>query len=314
MKPTEIKTEIGRSEATHRQSSRSALWRNMLAAMRPLHWIKNIFVLVPLLFSASEWTSVQIVYISAAFGLFCLAASAVYLFNDVVDREEDARHPSKQLRPITRGLVSVHDALFMATILAFASIGGAYALAPALAYVIAGYVALNIGYTWFLKRWVIVDAVVIALGFVIRIWAGAAAVNIPTGTWMLVTTFFLSALIAFSKRRYEIVYDGTEAFHTRGYTPYLLDMLILLSAASVIGSYVFYILARGTWQHEYIILSTVLVVFYGTMRYIYVIHRNEERLDHTRLILSDRPLMAAVILWTALMMVAIHRVALPIGL
>lgn len=314
MKPTEIKTEINQTSVTDQNSSKFALWRNLLTAMRPLHWIKNIFVLVPLFFSASDWTTLQIAHLAAAFGLFCLAASAVYLFNDVVDREEDARHPSKQHRPITRGLVSVHDALFTATILAFGAIGGAYVFAPALAYFLAGYVVLNIGYTLFLKRWVIVDAVVIALGFVIRIWAGAAAVSISSGTWMLVTTFFLSTLIAFSKRRYEIVYDGTEAFHTRGYTPYLLDMLILLSAASVMGSYIFYILARGTWQHEYIILSTVPVVFYGTMRYIYVIHRNEERLDHTRLILSDRPLMAAVILWTALMMTAIHRMTLPIGL
>jgi 4-hydroxybenzoate polyprenyltransferase len=167
---------------------------------------------------------------------------------------------------------------------------------------------MNILYSIRLKKIVIMDVVIIALGFVFRVMAGFYCLNYELSNWVLICTFFLSAFIAFSKRRYEIMFDGSSVQFTRGYSPYLLDLLVLMSAGSAISSYVFYVLSRGNWQIGVPLLLSILPVFYGVVRYVMVIHRSEEKLDHTQLILSDKPLLISVLIWIALCIIEIYYI------
>jgi 4-hydroxybenzoate polyprenyltransferase len=282
-----------------------ATWRDLLQALRPLHWTKNVFVLVPLVFSGRLFDPPSVVLSLAVFLLFSIASSSIYLVNDVCDREEDRKHPSKSLRPITRGIVRSGQALRWS-----AGLGGtaclSFLLSPAVGLVIGTYLAVNALYSVFLKRFVIMDVMIIGAGFVLRVLAGAYALSHTVSSWILICTFLLAALIGFCKRRYEILVDGSSIQFSRGYSPYFLDLLVLLTASSLISSYVYYLLSRGSWQNGIPLWISALVVFYAVIRYILVIHRSEENLDHTQLILSDRPLLVSTLLWTGLLITELY--------
>jgi 4-hydroxybenzoate polyprenyltransferase len=281
---------------------------NLLIALRPLHWVKNIFIFTALIFSRQLFLAESIRISLLAFGIFCSVSSAVYLINDVFDREEDARHPSKYRRPITCGLVSAPRAIAVSILLTAVSVALAFGLDTKFGWVVVTYSVMNILYSIRLKKIVIMDVVIIALGFVFRVMAGFYCLNYELSNWVLICTFFLSAFIAFSKRRYEIMFDGSSVQFTRGYSPYLLDLLVLMSAGSAISSYVFYVLSRGNWQIGVPLLLSILPVFYGVVRYVMVIHRSEEKLDHTQLILSYKPLLISVLIWIALCIIEIYYI------
>ncbi|MBL7994265.1 UbiA prenyltransferase family protein [bacterium] len=280
----------------------------LFLSMRPLHWIKNIFVFVALLFSHRlfDWTSfAESVYV---FCVFCLASSTIYIVNDIFDRTEDANHPSKWMRPITRGLVKVPHAVLFSAVLGSVSILLAFTIGPTVVLVILSYLTLNLLYSFFLKKIAIIDVGIIGLGFVFRVLAGAAVLEVDVSNWILISTFFLATLVALCKRRYEVMSDHASVHFERGYSPYFLDMLIVTLAASVIGSYIFYVISRGQWQNGIALMLSVLSVFYGVIRYLLIIYRNEEKLDHTRLILSDKPLVASVLIWIGLSIIEMYYI------
>lgn len=281
-------------------------WQNLFLSMRPLHWIKNLFVLVALLFSHHLFDGKAVVASIYVFGVFCLASSSIYIINDVFDRSDDARHPSKWMRPITRGLVKISHAIVFSVILGCSASGLAFLIRSSLGYVVLIYLVLNLFYSLILKKIAIVDVVIIGLGFVLRVMAGATVLSYDVSNWILISTFFLAALVAFCKRRYEIMSDHSSVHFDRGYSPYFLDMLIVTLAASVLGSYIFYVIARGQWQNGAAVMLSVLTVFYGVIRYLLIIYRNEEKLDHTQLILTDKPLLISVILWIVLSVTEIY--------
>ncbi len=280
----------------------------LLAAMRPLHWVKNVFVLTALIFSRQLFQADSVLTVCFAFGIFCLISSAIYLANDICDREEDAKHPSKYMRPITCGLVSVKQALAFSIFLGAVALIMAFEMDTKFGGIASAYVAVNILYSIHLKKIVILDVLIIGVGFVFRVLAGFYCLSFDISNWVLICTFFLATLIAFSKRRYEIMFDGSSIQFTRGYSPYLLDLLILLSAGSVLSSYTFYVLSRGNWQIGIALLVSILPVFYGVIRYLLLIHRSEERLDHTQLILSDKPILLSVAIWVGLCIIEIYYI------
>lgn len=307
MQPKNIHSEfIVQEPPRPTEPRRRTDWAALLEAMRPLHWVKNVFVLVPVVFSGLLFDGTAMLRSSAAFLLFSLASSAIYLVNDVCDLDEDRRHPSKRFRPITCGRLAIRAAVALSVVVGSLSILLSVWLHPLFGLVVAGYLALNILYSMYVKRIVIADVMVVAVGFVMRVQAGAYAIGGDTTTWILACTFGLALLIGFSKRRYEIMVDGSSIQFNRGYSPYLLDLLILLSAASVLSAYVMYVVSRGSWQNGAALLASVLVVFYGVMRYVTIVHRSEENLDHTKLILTDRPLMASTLVWIGLLIVEIY--------
>jgi len=279
---------------------------DLLECMRPLHWVKNIFVFVPLMFSYQLFNLQSVIRSVIVFGIFCIASSAVYVLNDIFDRGEDLHHPSKRLRPITRGMVSVKDGVTLSAMLILISLVGSAIMSLSLFAVIAAYIVLNLSYSVWLKKILILDVLIIAIGFVMRVLAGAQVLTFEVSNWILISTFFLSALIGFSKRRYESLMDGSPAVLNRGYTPYILDLLMLAMAAAVLTSYGYYVMFRGNWQNGIAIQLSVLVVFFGVFRYVLLIHRSEENLDHTKLILTDKPLVSAVIIWIGLSLVELY--------
>ena len=183
--------------------------------MRPEQWLKNGFVLAPIVFSglvgdADAWLRTILAVIA-----FCAASSAVYLVNDVIDRQADRSHPIKKSRPIASGEVSVATALVVATILVTAAIGIALWLGGWLPAVLAAYVVLVLLYSAVLKRAVFLDVLVVAAGFVLRVVGGAVAINVPVSRWILVVAYLLALYLALGKRRSELVLLGGEAGNHR---------------------------------------------------------------------------------------------------
>lgn len=288
--------------------SRVERMRYLILSMRPLHWVKNIFVFVALIFSHHLFDLRAIGNSLYVFCIFCLASSTIYIINDIFDRSEDAKHPSKWMRPITRGLVAIPHAVLFSACLGCTAVVLSFIAHVTVGYVMVVYLMLNLFYSFFLKKIAILDVAIIGLGFVLRVLAGAAVLFFDVSNWILISTFFLAVLIAFCKRRYEIMSDGSFLHFERGYSPYFLDILIAIVAASVIGSYIFYVISRGQWQNGVAVLLSVLSVFYGVIRYLLIIYRNEEKLDHTQLILSDKPLVTAVIIWIGLSIIEMYYI------
>lgn len=240
---------------------------------------------------------------AGAFGIFCALSSAVYLFNDIADRDADRLHPLKRSRPLASGALSIGAALVAAVVLVAASLTGAVLISGAFAIVACGYAVLLIAYSAFLKHLVIIDVLTISGGFVLRAIAGAVAVDVPIGHWLLVCTTLLALFLALSKRRHELVLlgDGATA-HRRileEYSPYLLDQMIAVVTASTLIAYTLYATSSETAQRlgTNRLGLTVPFVLYGIFRYLYLVHQKRAGGSPAAMLLTDRPLLACVALW-----------------
>ncbi|MEO6593595.1 MAG: decaprenyl-phosphate phosphoribosyltransferase [Planctomycetota bacterium] len=285
-------------------------------AMRPHQWVKNLLVLAPLLFTdlcfvPKAWWAAGI-----AFASFCLAASSVYLLNDILDREEDARHPKKRLRPIASGRLRVGAAWIQlgVMLLATASLASLVPQQSGRSFLLwpAAYLALNVTYSFFLKRLVIIDCMCIALGFQLRVQAGAAAIGVEASHWLLLCTFFFALFLAFCKR-YEELGRQTEATgRTRAtmtdYTTSFLDMMIGPLAALSILSYSLYTVSPETVARHGTdrLMYSVPIVTYGVFRYLFLVYRKSEGGDPARLLFRDVPLMVSGLAY-ALIVVLVLR-------
>ncbi len=282
-----------------------------LQAMRPHQWVKNLLVLVPLLFTEKLTDPAKWAAACLAFAAFCCAASSIYLLNDIVDREEDARHPKKRLRPIASGRLPVGQAwvLFVVLVGGAAGFGLSVPLGDgARLFVLwpAAYLVLNLAYSFWLKRLVVVDCMCIALGFQLRVQAGAAAIEVPASHWLQLCTFFFALFLAFCKR-YEEVGRQTEATgQTRAtmsdYTLSFLNMMIGPLAALSILSYSLYTVSPETVARHGTdrLMYTVPIVTYGVFRYLFLVYRKSEGGDPARLLFRDAPLVLSGIAYAGL--------------
>jgi len=281
--------------------------------MRPHQWVKNLLVFAPLLF-AKLTLQIDAVLISAiAFVLFCLLSSGIYLLNDVMDRERDALHPHKKDRPVAAGRLSVGvacagsvalitGALALGGILVpYASDATAVAKSPFIVWPVA-YLLINLAYSFWLKHVVIIDCVLIALGFTVRVLAGAAALTVPASDWILLCTFFLALFLAFCKRREEVikVADATGSTRTtmREYDVPFLNQLISPLAALSILSYALYTVAPET-PHGPNLKFTVPMVVFCVFRYLFLVYRRQEGGDPAHLIFRDVQMLIGMLVWTA---------------
>ena len=275
----------------------------LLVSLRPEQWPKNLLVFAGLLFGMRLLALEAVATAMAAFGIFCALSGAVYLFNDVSDREGDRAHPLKRLRPVASGQLSPRVALVAAGVLGVLALQAALLISPSFALVAGVYLALLLLYSAALKHIVIVDVLVIAGGFVLRAVAGAIAVNVPISKWLLVCTTLLALFLGLSKRRHELTLLTDGAVGHRPilgeYSPYLLDQMIGVVTASTLMAYSFYATSvetadkfgtdRLTW--------TIPFVLYGIFRYLYLVHRKEGGGSPSTLLVTDRPLLACVALW-----------------
>ena len=273
--------------------SRSAVARGLVALLRPRQWIKNGFVLAPLLFSA-KFDNPQALYASfLAALLFCLGSSATYIINDIRDVEYDRLHAKKSRdRPIASGAVSVRQALaLLALLYSLVALGAVFA--PAVVAVIAGYALLNLAYTFFLKHQPVIDIFTIALGFVLRVYAGALALQVPLSSWMAITTLCLALYLAAVKRRQELLSSGELSRSVLGkYTLPLLDRYAEMSATGALMFYSLFVLTARPG-----LTVTIPFVLFGLFRYWYVVETAKNGESPTDALLSDPPLLVTVILW-----------------
>jgi 4-hydroxybenzoate polyprenyltransferase len=276
---------------------------NLLISLRPGQWTKNLFVFAGLLFGRRLLDPVSIAHAMTAFAVFCGLSGAVYLVNDVADRERDAHHPVKARRPIASGALSVTTAIVTAGVLAVVGLLVAYRLTPAFALVAASYLLLQLLYSGPLKHIVIIDVLAIAIGFVLRVVAGAVVIDVPASHWLLVCTILLALFLALSKRRHELVLlaDGAGG-HRRilqEYSPYLLDQMIGVVTASTLMAYIFYATSPETAEKFGTSLLGLTIPFpiYGIFRYLYLVHQKEGGGSPSEMLLNDRPLLLCVALW-----------------
>lgn len=297
-------------------ASTAGVWRRSIAlliSLRPAQWTKNLLVFAGLLFGRRLFDARSAAAAAAAFAIFCALSGAVYLVNDVVDRDNDRRHPLKGGRPIASGAVPVPLALAFAGLLAAAALGASLALGRPFALVAGGYVGLLLLYSGALKHIVIVDVLTIALGFVLRAVAGAVAVHVAFSEWLLVCTILLALFIALAKRRHELVLLAGEATGHRPilgeYTPYLLDQMIAVVTASTLVAYIFYTISPET-QEKFgtpWLELTIPFPLYGLFRYLYLVHQREGGGSPADLLLADRPLLVCVGLWVLAVVLIVYR-------
>lgn len=293
------------------------LARHLLVSLRPDQWTKNLIVFAGLIFGRRLFDPDALGRSVALFGVFCALSSAMYLLNDVSDREEDRRHPVKARRPIAAGHVSTGAALAAAGGLGATGLGAAFWLSAAVGGVAAGFVALVLTYSHVLKHVVILDVLAISFGFVLRAAAGALAIGVPISQWLLVCTVLLALFLGLSKRRQEITFLGATAVaHRRSlaeYTPELLDRMITVVAAATLVSYAIYTTDQETIGKFNTTLLTLTIPFpiYGIFRYLYLVQQQRGGGSPAEMLVRDRPLLACVLLWVVAAIAIIYR---PFGI
>ena len=290
----------------------------VIKAVRPRQWIKNCAVLAPLVFSGLLFDPLSESKALSAFILFCGFSSATYLLNDVFDMERDRLHPFKRKRPVASGLIPPLLAVMIAVLIIIVSLPLAYKLSTAFFLASVAYLVLQLFYSAYLKHVILLDIMVIAAGFVLRIYAGVWAIDAHLNVWFLLCVTSFALFIAIGKRRSELtLLQGQAAKHRETLLHYpqnLLDILTAMFANSTWLAYAFFaflqppITARravstifGNLDLPFVeakyLMATVPVVIYGVMRYLYIIYEKKEGESPERVLLSDKPLLASVTLW-----------------
>lgn len=261
--------------------------------LRPKQWIKNLFVLAPLIFSGL-FTRPQSTLL-AIFGtfMFCVASSIVYVFNDLSDRRVDMLHPIKRVtRPLASGAVSVTFARVMLAVLGAVLLVGSFVSVP-LVGVLLVYVLLNVLYSVWLKRMAVVDIFCVAAGFVLRVYAGAVVIDVPLSSWMLITTLSIALYLAAIKRRDELAVQGDGARAVLGeYTVPLLERFALMSSVCAMVFYSMFVVTTRP-----VLAFTIPFVLFGIFRYWFLVDRHGRGESPTDALWSDRPLAITVLLW-----------------
>jgi 4-hydroxybenzoate polyprenyltransferase len=272
--------------------------RAALVALRPRQWSKNLLLFAGILFAAELGDLVRWVEAVTAFAAYCAASSAAYLANDVRDAGSDRLHPLKRERPIARGELSERAALVIALALTLFALGSAFALGPLTALLLALFLGLQAAYTLSLRNVVLLDVMAIAGLFVLRAAAGAEAVDVRISPWLLLCTALLALFLALAKRRGELVLAGQAATPGRavlsGYSLALVDQLVTVVAASTIVAYSLYTFES---EHSAAMMATIPFVVFGLFRYLLLVHRDDLGEEPEQILLSDRPILAAVALW-----------------
>ena len=282
---------------------------SLLRLARPKQWTKNGFVLAGVLFAEKAASASHVLDALLTFLAFCLLSGAVYAFNDVLDVEEDRKHPLKRLRPVASGEVPVPAAVVYAALLVAAGLALCFYVNVGVGTAGLAYLALQAVYTPFLKHMAILDVMSISAGFVIRALAGVAAVNSPISPWLIVCTGLLTLFLGFSKRRHELATLGDGAVghrkNLRDYSVPLLDEMMNIMISATIIAYTLYTFTVYERQDEIFMMASIPFVVYGVFRYMLLVHRDGGGNPDT-LVLADRPLQISLFLWLVVVGVTIY--------
>ena len=271
--------------------------------MRPQQWTKNIlFVFPAILFDAKILELDLLIRVVAAAGLLVLVSGSVYIVNDLMDREQDRAHPRKRQRPIASGMLSVTVAKLAAALLAAVSLGLAYRLDFELFLLLALYLLTQLVYSLRLKHIALLDVLIVAAGFVIRVMVGGVVIDVEVSPWLYAFTGLLALFLVVGKRRQELVLLGDQAANTRQtfrqYNLPLLDDMLRIVTTSTLITYILYTIEVETMTKHgaNLGLITVPFVLYGLLRYLYLLHVEETSSAPEEILLSDRPIQLALFL------------------
>jgi 4-hydroxybenzoate polyprenyltransferase len=277
----------------------------ILKSTRPQQWIKNLFIFAPLIFSQNATNLPLLLRALAAFALFSLLTGALYIFNDIHDIEEDKFHPGKSQRPIASGRLSKSQAYVAFLILAAAALLLSFFFSIPFFIAAHIYFLMQLAYSRWLKHIVILDVLLIAAGFLLRVIAGGLAIAVEMSNWLLLCTLLLALFLAMAKRRHEISLLQSAAVTHRPilkeYSPVLLDQMISVVTASTVIAYCLYTISDETVAKfgTSNLIYTVPFVIYGIFRYLYLVHQKAQGGSPESLILRDKPLLADLVLWIA---------------
>lgn len=281
---------------------------SLLALTRPYQWVKNVFVLLPLIFGGSLLDAFEVYQAVVAFMAFSFIASSIYCFNDIIDVEADRRHTEKCKRPIASGKVTVAQGYAVMVVCILLSFGMCMLLRDNMLEtmgVIAAYFVMEIMYCVSLKRYAVIDVCILSMGFVLRIMTGGFATNITPSHWLVMMTFLIALLMAFGKRRDDVckyMRTGVAPRHnTKRYNLDFINQAITVNASVTLVCYIMYTVSPKVQEQlhcEYAYLTTTFVIL-GLFRYMQSASVDEKSGDPTKLVLHDRFLQAVVVLWLA---------------
>jgi len=284
----------------------------ILKAMRPRQWVKNVFVFAALVFDRKLLDLDAFLITLGAFFLFCLLASSVYLINDILDRESDLNHPVKKNRPIASGKLPIPIALSVAIVLVLVSLVGAFILSKGFFAISAAYFVLNLFYTKWLKHYPIIDVMVIAACFMLRVAAGVSVIQVQQfSPWLYVVTTLLALYLGFGKRRAELsvlVNDNPQSHRKvlSGYSIDLIDQYITVVSASTVIAYSLYTFSAENVPDNHAMMLTIPFVLYGIFRYLHLIKMRDQGGEPEEILLKDRPIQVTVVLWAISVMVIFY--------
>ena len=276
--------------------------RALIKSMRLRQWPKNLFILAAVIFDGQLFNRASLLVSIAGVLVFCLISSSVYLINDVKDIESDRQHPVKKNRPIASGKLPVQVAITAAVVLLVISFPAAYLLSPGFAIISGIYFLINLAYSFHLKHVPLIDVLIIAAGFVLRVAAGVTLIAVQRfSPWMYVVTTLLALFIGFGKRRAELMQLSIDANNHRrvldGYSIPFLDQLITIVSSSTILTYSLYTFSAPNLPENHSMMLTIPFVLYGIFRYLYLIQIKGEGGAPEELVLTDRPLQVTILLF-----------------
>lgn len=274
----------------------------LIKTMRPRQWFKNVFVFAPLIFDEKLDNPLYLGRTVAGFVLLCLTSGTVYIINDLADIEKDRNHPKKRHRPLAAGELGPRTATVAAFVIPLITLPLGFALDPILGAILTGYLMVQIGYSFWLKNLVIIDVMIVASGFLLRVAAGVPLVEAERfSPWLYVCMTLLALLIGFGKRRHELVLlRGEASGHRQSLQDYnltLLDHVISVVTASTLLAYALYTFSAPNLPPNRTMMLTIPFVLYGIFRYLYLIHVKEMGGAPEEIVLSDRPLQVTIALW-----------------
>lgn len=275
----------------------------LIRALRPVQWSKNLLVFAALLFSMNVFDAQRFGQAVGAFVVFCAVSSAIYLVNDLRDREQDAHHPVKRSRPIASGELKPLTAQIAAVALAAGALIGAWLIDDELLLVVGAYLVLMIAYSFRLKRVVLLDVIIISIGFVLRAAAGAVAIDVPISPWLYICSMLLALILGFGKRRHELLMLRDSASQHRAnldaYSVSLLDQIIAVTSSAAVVAYSVYTFTAPTLPENHSMMLTIPIVLYAIFRYLFLIYKEHLGGSPELLLMHDRPTQISIVLWGA---------------
>jgi len=281
-------------------ASSGSVLLGLIVAARPKQWAKNVFLFIPLVTALKLADTRSLAQAGFAGVIFCAIASAGYFFNDLADVEADRQHPRKRMRPLAAGRISRGHALGMGSTLLLGGIAGAFLVNWRFFLLVLAYIALTVAYNSGLKHAVLLDVFALATFFVIRVIAGAVAIDVPISPWLYLCTILGALFLGLAKRRHELLLLGDDAASHRQilseYSADMLEQMITIVTASLIMAYSLYTFTAENLPRDHSMMITIPIVIFGIFRYLYLVHRRDAGGSPEEVLFSDRALLATIAL------------------